>query len=85
MLAVNATDAQALMDLRRGFHTLKSTAATMSFVTLSELCKEHEAVLLPLLETKSSIAKGTLTEMQQAVMSVENELQNVQSAMGNKQ
>ncbi|MEI8230162.1 MAG: Hpt domain-containing protein [Candidatus Peregrinibacteria bacterium] len=80
ILGKNPADLIALANLRRGFHTLKSTAATMSLLPLSELCKAHEALLIPLLEQQSTISPEALAMMGDAVLFVEKELGKIKEA-----
>ena len=65
-LRINATDQQALAEVRRGFHTLKGSGRTVGLVDLGDVAASVEMLLNHLLERKLAPEAGIVAFVEEA-------------------
>jgi chemosensory pili system protein ChpA (sensor histidine kinase/response regulator) len=65
-LRVNATDHEALVEVRRGFHTLKGSGRTVGLVALGEVAWAVERLLNQVMERKVVPSSGQLSFIEEA-------------------
>lgn len=65
VLRVNATDREALIEVRRGYHTLKGSGRTVGLAALGEVAWAVERMLNLVMESKAIPSPGQLTFIEQ--------------------
>lgn len=63
----NNADEGALKDLRRGFHTLKSSAHLVGANGLGDFCRHFEQLAIKLMEKQVKISPAMIVTVEQAV------------------
>ncbi|GMU44060.1 MAG: Hpt domain-containing protein [Xanthomonadales bacterium] len=63
----NNTDEAALKDLRRGFHTIKSSAHLVGEQPLGDFCRHFEQLAIRLMDKQAKVTPAIVVSVDQAV------------------
>ncbi len=64
---INAADERSLKNLRRGFHTIKSSARLVGAADLGEFSRQFELLAIRLLEQRTKVSPTILVSFDQAI------------------
>lgn len=63
----NSVDEAALKDLRRGFHTIKSSAQLVGAGALGDFCRHLEQLAIKLMDKQAKVTPAMVVTVEQAV------------------